>query len=110
MDMRFYWLRNRTKQGHFHIYWEPGQHNLADLPTKHHPSSHHQQLRPIYVYEQSRSPVSIEGCIKLLPRPKKAGTDNPFIEAHNPNSKSHPDPIIAHLCKLSHSLSQLRRS
>jgi len=44
MDLRFYWLRDRTKQGHFHIYWEPGQHNLADLPTKHHPGSHHKRL------------------------------------------------------------------
>ena len=44
MDMRFYWLRDRTKQGHFHIYWEPGQHNLADLPTKHHHGSHHKRL------------------------------------------------------------------
>ena len=106
MDMRFYWLRDRTKQGHFHIYWEPGQHNLADLPTKHHPGSHHKRLRPIYVYEQSRSPVSIQGCIKLLTKPCKTGADNPI--------KRHPsDTYIAHLCQLSHqlrhSLNQLKR-
>ena len=54
MDMRFYWLRDSTQQGQFHIYWEPGQHNLADLPTKHHPGSHHRRLRPIYVSMSSQ--------------------------------------------------------
>ena len=44
MDMRFYWLRDRTVQKHFHIYWEPGKHKLADLPTKHHPGSHHRRV------------------------------------------------------------------
>jgi len=47
MDMQFYWLRDRTMQKHFHIYWEPGKHNLTDLPTKHHAGSHHRRVRPI---------------------------------------------------------------
>ena len=102
MDMRFYWLRDRTKQGHFHIYWEPGRHNLADLPTKHHSGSHHRRLRPIYIYEPSKSPVSIQGCIKLLSKPNKARADN-LIKSRC------TDPLIAHLCQLSSSLSQLRR-
>lgn len=49
MDMRFYWLRDRAKQGQFHIHWKSGSKNLADLPTKHHPAKHHIKMRPQYV-------------------------------------------------------------
>jgi hypothetical protein len=41
IDMRFYWIRDHVRQGQFHIYWGPGQLNLADYFTKHHSASHH---------------------------------------------------------------------
>eukprot|EP00536_Pseudo-nitzschia_multiseries_P009450 jgi/Psemu1/23220/gm1.23220_g len=43
IDMRFYWLKDRAEQGQFNIFWEPGKHNLADYPTKHHAGSHHKK-------------------------------------------------------------------
>ena len=46
MDMRFHWLRCRNTQGQFRYYWRPGTQNLADYFTKHHPASHHMQVRP----------------------------------------------------------------
>jgi hypothetical protein len=27
MDMRFYWVKDRVKQGQFHVYWGPGYRN-----------------------------------------------------------------------------------
>ena len=45
MDMHFEWLLNRERQGQFKIYWRPGKTNLADYFTKHHPPSHHQNVR-----------------------------------------------------------------
>jgi hypothetical protein len=30
MDMRFYWIKDRVKQGQFNVYWGPGSQNLAD--------------------------------------------------------------------------------
>ena len=27
MDMRFYWVRDRVRQGQFQIYWKPGKAN-----------------------------------------------------------------------------------
>jgi hypothetical protein len=36
MDMRFYWIKDRVKQGQFKTYWGPGFQNLADYFTKHH--------------------------------------------------------------------------
>jgi hypothetical protein len=34
MDMRFYWIKDRVKQGQFNVYWGPGFQNLADYFTK----------------------------------------------------------------------------
>jgi hypothetical protein len=50
IDTRFYWVRDRVKQGHFYIYWGPGQFNLADYYTKHHSLAHHQRMRPLYLH------------------------------------------------------------
>ena len=44
IDMRFYWIRNRTSQGQFLIYWQPGITNLGDYHTKHHSPAHHQLM------------------------------------------------------------------
>ena len=49
MDMRFHWLRDREAQGQFRIYWRPGKTNLADYFTKHHPPSHHINVRSEYL-------------------------------------------------------------
>ena len=43
--MRFEWLLDREQQGQFKIYWKPGKTNLADYFTKHHPPSHHRNMR-----------------------------------------------------------------
>ena len=45
MDMRFHWLKCREAQEQFRFYWRPGRQNLADYWTKHHPPSHHQNMR-----------------------------------------------------------------
>jgi hypothetical protein len=41
MDMRFYWIKDRAKQGQFKIYWGPGLQHLADYFTKHHSPARH---------------------------------------------------------------------
>ena len=66
IDMRFYWLRDRVKQGQFQVYWEPGLHNLADYTTKHHSGSHHKLVRPIYLYNAKHSPRTVQGCVEIL--------------------------------------------
>ena len=72
MDMRFYWLKDRYGQGQFGIHWEPGKHNLADYPTKVHPSRHHGQVRPIYLNCEEESPTTMQGCIEILTAPDRA--------------------------------------
>jgi len=50
IDMRFYWVRDRVRQGQFNIHWKRGKENLGDYFTKHHPDSHHRDMRPIYLH------------------------------------------------------------
>ena len=47
MDMRFHWLRDRgVNQKQFKFYWRPGSFMRGDYWTKHHPPTHHRQMRP----------------------------------------------------------------
>eukprot|EP00957_Ditylum_brightwellii_P056724 4298590-Ditylum_brightwellii.AAC.1 len=43
IDMRFYWVEDRVKQGQFKIYWEMGRNNKVDYFTKHHLPAHHKK-------------------------------------------------------------------
>lgn len=45
MDMRFHWIQDRIDQGHICVHWRPGEENLGDYFTKHHPPSHHLKMR-----------------------------------------------------------------
>jgi hypothetical protein len=49
--MRFYWTRNIVRQGQFHVIWHKGKLNKADYFTKHHPASHHQNIRSAYLHD-----------------------------------------------------------
>ena len=49
MDMRFHWIKDRVKQGQYRVLWSPGKDNKGDYFTKHHPPSHHINMRPIYL-------------------------------------------------------------
>ena len=57
IDMRFYWVRDRVKQGQFIIYWRKGSDNIADYFTKHHPPAHHRRLRARYLHED---PIEVQ--------------------------------------------------
>jgi hypothetical protein len=84
IDMCFYLVRDRVKQGHFHIYWGPGQFNLAAYYTKHHAAAHHQRMRPIYLHTNQGQQVAnaaianalyiLRGCVKPAPAPARPVT------------------------------------
>jgi hypothetical protein len=54
MDMLFYWLRDRQRQGQFHVYWKSATSTLADYPSKNHPTKHHITVRPTYVLNNAK--------------------------------------------------------
>ena len=50
IDMRFHWVRDRIRQGHFEVQWRKGAHNLADFHTKALPVHKHLELMPFIVH------------------------------------------------------------
>jgi hypothetical protein len=46
MDMHFYWIRDRVRQGQFIIHWQRGATNQGDYWTKNHPVKHNVKMRP----------------------------------------------------------------
>ena len=44
MDMRFFWIRDKVRQGIFIVYYKPGKTNLANYTTKHHSRKHHERI------------------------------------------------------------------
>ena len=50
MEIRYFWLLYDSIQKIFDFSYQPGLENLADYPSKHHPGSHHTEVRPYYVH------------------------------------------------------------
>ena len=66
MYMRFYWIRDRSNQDRFNIYWKPGSTNMGDYFTKHVPPSHHTTIRPNYLHvSKYGKPSTLQGCVNL---------------------------------------------
>jgi predicted transposase YdaD len=95
IDMRFYWVRDRVRQGQFNIHWKPGKVNLADYYTKHHSATHHQQVHLVYLHMEANTPSTVDpivvvlhvlhGCVKPTPRhsilPRDQGIQNMHTNA-----------------------------
>jgi hypothetical protein len=52
MYMRFHWLRNQECQEQFCIYWQPRKLNCTSYWTKHHPETHHRNMRKEFLTQQ----------------------------------------------------------
>ena len=50
MDMRFYWINDRIKQGQFRVFWRPGPEHLGDYHSKHHPPEQHIAIWSKYLH------------------------------------------------------------
>jgi hypothetical protein len=64
IDMRFYWIRDRVRQGQFVVYWKPGILNRADYFTKHHSTAHHQAIRSAYLHDRTGSSRNYFDCLQ----------------------------------------------
>ena len=70
IDMHFYWICNRTSQGQFLIYWQPGITNRGNYHTKDHSPSHCQLMRPTYLHTTEQSVKCaiahiLRGCVNF---------------------------------------------
>ncbi len=57
MEMRYFWLLDGEVQKLFRFYYQPGQENLGDYPSKHHSADIHQHVRPYYVHMNNSQTV-----------------------------------------------------
>eukprot|EP00804_Cyclotella_cryptica_P019747 CCRYP_009656-RC/>CCRYP_009656-RC protein AED:0.39 eAED:0.39 QI:0/-1/0/1/-1/1/1/0/229 len=58
MEMCYFWIADQVARKQFAVHWHPGLENMGDYYTKHHPTLHHQQVRPYYLFEPS-SPLEL---------------------------------------------------
>ena len=85
MDMRFYWIRYRSNQDQFNIYWKPGSTKRGDYFTKHFPSAHHSTVRLSYLYVAKYGKrITLQGCVNLT------------LSANHPVHPCAPAKISAH--------------
>ena len=87
MEMRYWWLVDSEAQDIFEFHYHPGLENLGDYPSKHHPATVHQHVRPYYVHEANSPP--------LLPRAAKPSSRRGCAEIlGTPYTKQYPLPSI----------------
>eukprot|EP00804_Cyclotella_cryptica_P028183 CCRYP_011053-RC/>CCRYP_011053-RC protein AED:0.33 eAED:0.33 QI:0/0/0/1/0/0/2/0/415 len=58
MEMRYFWIADQVAHKKFSVHWHPGLENMGDYYTKHHPTSHHQRVRPYYLFKPT-SPLEL---------------------------------------------------
>ena len=63
MDMRFHWIQDIILQEHFNVFWKPGPTNLGYYHSKHHPTTHHIQVRHTNLHEPHGSHKTLQGCV-----------------------------------------------
>ncbi len=123
MDMRFNWLQCREAQDQFRFYWRPGKQNLADYWTKHHPASHHQNVRAEFLtsskdLKELRAELQVERAHHMYagkhycPHPRVASCkgvlDNPVCTTYGQSSVRQLETLVAQFeTKISNSRKQL---
>jgi hypothetical protein len=72
IDIQFYWIRHRVRQGQFKIYWSKGQTNRANYISKHLPAFHHQEIRSTYLYSPTNPTRKYFECLSDSIAPTRA--------------------------------------
>jgi hypothetical protein len=74
MEMQYFWIGDKVAQDMYTLSWHPGQEHLADYQSKNHIGSHHQAVRPWYLYQADSprvlpwalKPSTMKGCVETL--------------------------------------------
>jgi hypothetical protein len=69
IDMQFYWIKGRTRQGQVLVYWRPGADNHGDYHTNHHSAALHRHTRPTFLHNTAQVAhlvvaLLLQGCVK----------------------------------------------
>ena len=87
MEMKFFWVSDQVELNIFQVRWHPGQENLGDYQSKHHPAAHHIAVRPWYLHTENSprllpravKPSILRGCVETLPRGYTKGSPLPRV-------------------------------
>ncbi len=86
MAMRYFWLLDSEVQKLFHFYYQPGQENLGDYPSKHHCADIHNMfdhvmftLVTLQLFSHEQQNHSRQGCAETLADPYKGKTPLPRV-------------------------------
>ena len=71
MEMRYFYSCDQVKRRNFDVQWHPGLECLGDYSSKHHTTSHHQNVRRIYLHTKDSplyltralKPSDLRGCV-----------------------------------------------
>ena len=66
MDMSFYWINDRFKQGKYRVLWRPGPEKLAYYHSKRNPHEHHIAICSKYLHVPNL--CSLKRCVNLTVR------------------------------------------
>ena len=62
MEMRYFLVGDKVAQDLYSLGWYPGQENLADYQSKHHPGEENSPL----VLPRAQRPSTLKGCVGTL--------------------------------------------
>jgi hypothetical protein len=73
MEMRYFYVCDQVRRGHFLVRHYPCQENLANYTSKHHDEAHHIKVRPYYQHERNSPrflpralrPRDLRGCVEF---------------------------------------------
>ena len=69
-------MKDKIKQGEYHLYWKNGRENWADYFTKHHPPTHHKMMRKKYLVANAISILNaLRGCVGLQAQEYQSNQD-----------------------------------
>jgi hypothetical protein len=103
MEMRWHWIKDRTRQGQFLVYYPPGKDNLANPFTKHHTPVHIEAMKPKFVHrtEQLANVVIhhlVRGCVNpagarrhVCPRTSTELSPHKVLRTTNPQIVTAPN-------------------
>ena len=66
-NMRFYWMRDRVRQGHFILVFHKGKTNMADYFKNHHPPWHNKKMRYKYMIHIKNAVIALrtKKCVRV---------------------------------------------
>ena len=87
MEMRYFYSCDQVKRRNFDVQWHPGLECLGEYPSKHHTTTHHQNVRPIYLHTKDSplyltralNPSDLRGCVGKTLAGYKRGIPLPVL-------------------------------